>query len=193
MAQAAEDDTVLIRNVRMIDRDGNTEDQIVNILIKDKKLHIVTKDTIPATEAALVVDANKGVLLGNLNVGQSSNFLILDQDPRDDFKILLDTNAHVSFAIHDGIIVRNGLLPVTGVEPETPAKKKPEWFAYTPPPIALPVSYQAGEKWNHWDTDWTTGGFVAGLFLDRLPLRSPQDECAWLSITRRQIECRFGD
>jgi len=63
-AQAEDTETVLIRNVRMIDRDGEAEDVVVNILIKDGKLDVVTKDEFAAPEAALVVDAQNGVLLG---------------------------------------------------------------------------------------------------------------------------------
>ena len=43
-ADAAVPEMVLIRNVRLIDRDGKAEDVTVSILIKDKKLDVVTKD-----------------------------------------------------------------------------------------------------------------------------------------------------
>jgi hypothetical protein len=42
---AAEDsstDMILINNVRLIDREGQTEDQTVNILIKEERLDIVS-------------------------------------------------------------------------------------------------------------------------------------------------------
>jgi len=161
------DEVILVKNARLIDREGKTKDQIVNILIKQKKLHIVTTDDIPAAEADLVVDAQNGVVMGTLYIGQPSSFLILDQDPREDFEILLDTDAHAQFAIHEGIIVRNNLQLVTGVEPEEAAKKKPKWFAYTPPPVALPVAYQDSTKWNRWESKWISGVFLPALVLDR--------------------------
>ena len=43
LVQAAEPTEVLIKNAHLIDRRGVAEDVVVNILIKDNKLHIVTK------------------------------------------------------------------------------------------------------------------------------------------------------
>ena len=67
LAQAKDTETILIRNVRLIDREGQDEDLVVSILIKNKKLDVVTKDKIPASEATVVVDAQNGVLLGKLD------------------------------------------------------------------------------------------------------------------------------
>jgi phosphate-selective porin OprO/OprP len=173
MAQAADPESILIRNVRLIDRNGKTEDQIVNVLIKKTKLDIVTKDNIPAAQAVLVVDAKNGVLLGNLEIGQPSSFMILDQDPREDFTALLDTNTHTQFAMHEGQIIRNNLMPVTDSVSETP--KKSGWFAYSPPPVALPVSYQSTKKWNKWESKYVNGMFFSAVLLDRMRWVS-QDE-----------------
>jgi phosphate-selective porin OprO/OprP len=48
----------------------------------------------------------------------------------------------------------------------------PTWSAYTPPPVSLPTSRDAGASWNHWDTKQTKNVFFAILALDRQ---------AWLS------------
>lgn len=48
LAQSPDPDPILIRNVRLIDRDRDAEDVVVHILIKKKKLELVTKDRIPA-------------------------------------------------------------------------------------------------------------------------------------------------
>jgi len=162
-AQAADPGTVLIRNVRLIDRDGQAEDAVVSILIKDGKLDVVTKDEIPAAEAALVVDAQNGVLLGQLHVGEPPSFLILDQDPRDDIEVLLDTKTHARFVVHNGEVIKNTLPEAVDVEPT----KKAGWLAYTPPPMALPLSYQDETKWNRWEGKYVSGIFVAAVALDR--------------------------
>ena len=39
-------EVILIKNVRLIDRDGGSGDQIVSLLIVDRKLDIVTKDIV---------------------------------------------------------------------------------------------------------------------------------------------------
>ena len=50
VAQAAEPETILIKNVHLIDRVAVAEDALVNILITDGKLNVVTEDDIaPAT------------------------------------------------------------------------------------------------------------------------------------------------
>ncbi len=155
----------MVKNVRLIDREGQTQDQAVNILIKAERLEIVTQDVIPAQEGMLVLDASSGVLLGDLDIGQPSNFLILNQDPREDITILLDTKQHVVSAVHQGKILTNNLAVVS--PSETPSRRKPRWFAYTPPPRSLPFSYRDSRKWNQWNTKHIFGTFYAALVLDR--------------------------
>ena len=75
-------ETILIKNVTLIDKEGKAEDVIVNILIKNNKLDVVTKDDLAPNTADLALDAQQGVLLGHLNPGQQPSFLILDKDPR---------------------------------------------------------------------------------------------------------------
>ena len=169
LAQVPSDpNIILIKNVRLIDRDGKTEDQTVNILIINKRLDIVTKDDISSVKADLLLDARNGVLLGHLDIGKPCSFLILDRDPREDFEILLDTKKHAKFALSEGEIVRNNLIPevLQGPAPLEPPKKR-GWFAYTPPPVALPVSYQDARKWNQFENDYFSSAFMGALAVDR--------------------------
>jgi phosphate-selective porin OprO/OprP len=163
-AKSATPETVLIRNVTLLKQEGQAEDVVVNILIRDNRLDMVTQDKIPADTAELALDAQKGVLLGQLNPGQPPSFMILDGDPRDDFQVLLDTATHARFAMKEGVIVRNRLPLALDID-EKP--KRSGWLAYTPPPLALPTSYQDPTKWNRWETRFISGIFAAALALDR--------------------------
>jgi len=69
--QAAEYERLILRNVRIIDPDEETGDNIIEILVEDKNLILVTEDTIAREDTDLVVDANKGVLIGSLKLGAS--------------------------------------------------------------------------------------------------------------------------
>lgn len=164
-AQAPDPDPILIRNVRLIDRDRGAEDVVVHILIKGKRLELVTKDRIPAAEAELVVDAQGGFLLGTMDVGKPPSFLILDEDPRESFDVLLDTAIHAQFAVHEGQIVKNDLPLVAELEPEP---KRSGWIAYSPPPMALPLDYLDTSKWNRWESKYISGIFLSAVVLDRM-------------------------
>jgi phosphate-selective porin OprO/OprP len=163
-AQADGAASVLIRDVRLIDREGEVEDVVANILIKKGRLDLVTKDRIPSSEADLTLDAKEGILLGKLELGEPASFVVLDEDPRENVEILLDTATHIHFAVVKGEIVRNNLSPVTETEEEI---EKRGWLAYTPPPIALPLSYQDKKRWNRFETKPVSGLFLAGVVLDR--------------------------
>jgi len=80
--EAADPETTLIRNVRLIDRAGQTEDRRVNLLIKGAKLHIVTADEIKLEDGLVGYDGQDGVVIGVLDIGQRASFLIVDRDPR---------------------------------------------------------------------------------------------------------------
>lgn len=175
VAEEATPEKILIRNVRLIDRRGRTQDQTVNILIKETKLHIVTTSAIEPEDGMTGYDAQSGVVMGTLDVGQPANFLIVDQDPREDIEVLLDTKAHVVFAIRDGTIIRNTLPDLTTLEPEPEDEKQTGWMAYSPPPMALPIAYQDRRKWNRWDTKFISGIFVAAVALDRQRWLSQSD------------------
>jgi len=169
-AQVVDPQNVLIRNVHLIAAEAKAEELLVNILIRDNKLEVVSKDPIPVEEAANAIDGREGFVLGNLVVGETPNLIILNQDPRENFEVLLDTSFFTVFAIHNGQLVSNNLFELS----EEEIKKEAEqiagtgWMAYTPPPMALPMNYLDTDKWNRWDSKWVSGLFVAGLVLDRM-------------------------
>ena len=163
-AKSTTPDTVLVRNVTLLKDNGQKEDVIVNILIRDNKLDVVTQDEIPANTAALALDARQGILLGQLTPGQPPSFVILDGDPRDDFHLLLDTATHARFAMKKGLIIRNRLPKAFDTDEKL---KRSGWLAYTPPPLALPSDYQDTTKWNRWESRFISGIFIAALILDR--------------------------
>jgi phosphate-selective porin OprO/OprP len=169
LALAQEDgpQDILIRNVTLMDPTGKTEDRIVNILIRDRKLDVITEDRISRDEAELVINANRGYILGKLEVGELPNFMILSDDPRENFDVLLDTRVYARFAVHEGVVVRNRLLDEVDENPEDEPKKT-GWLAYTPPPLAIPMNYADTSKWNRWETKYVSGIFLAAMFLDRM-------------------------
>ena len=164
-AQDIDPDRVLIRNVTLIDPAGKTEDTIVNILIREHKLELITEDKISRDEADQVVNAQGGVIVGKLEIGQQPSFLIFSEDPRENFQVMLDTRTYSIFAVHDGVVVKNRLLETLDEDPEEEPKKT-GWLAYTPPPFAVPLNYQDTSKWNRWESKYISGIFVAGLVLD---------------------------
>jgi phosphate-selective porin OprO/OprP len=175
--QAAEDEEpndLLVRNAALLDPTGGTPDRMVSLLIRDGKLEIVTEDAIPGEGVDEVINANAGFVMGNLEIGAPPNFIILIADPREDFQVLLDTKKYASFAMHEGRIVKNELAPALEPSAEPSAEQPGEqrqrasWLAYTPPPLAVPLSYTDTSKWNRWETKYVSGIFIAGLVLDRI-------------------------
>ena len=104
-------ESLLLRNVTLLDRQGQSESVVVHILIRGNKVDVVTQEEIAADLVDRAFDARKGVLLGKLEPGQPPNFLILDGDPRENPDLLLDTATHARFAIKNGVIIRNRLSP----------------------------------------------------------------------------------
>jgi phosphate-selective porin OprO/OprP len=160
-------DDILLRNVILLDPTGQTKDRSVNILIRAGKLNLVTEDKVPGDEAAQVIDAVNGFVLGKLVVGEPPNFMILSDDPRENFEVLLDTKTYANFAVHDGVVVRNRLSEI-GPEAVADEPKKSGWLAYTPPPMAVPLNYQDSSKWNRFDTRWVSGLVTGAIALDRM-------------------------
>jgi phosphate-selective porin OprO/OprP len=160
-------ENILIRNVALIDPARGAADRLVNILVRQGKLEVITEDKISADEAELVVNADGGFILGKLELGVAPNFMILSDDPRQNFEVLLDTKTYANFAIHDGIVVRNRL---SEIEPEVVADQpgKSAWLAYTPPPMAVPLNYQDTSQWNRFDTRWVSGLVTGAIALDRM-------------------------
>lgn len=165
-AQVIDPQNVVIRNVYVAA--AGAENVAINLLIRDNKLELASKDEITTPDGFVALDANGGYLIGNLKLGEAPSFIILDGDPREDFDVLLDTETHAVFAVHQGELRKNSLLYAAGTldEPEEEPERR-GWLAYTPPPMAMPTNYGDEAKWNQWKTKNTTGIFLAAIVLDR--------------------------
>jgi phosphate-selective porin OprO/OprP len=166
-------DSLLIRNIHLIGRQEGNNNILINLLIIKGKLNLVTQDEIPKTKTRITVDGQNGFLMGNLLIGESPSFLILDQNPQENYEIYLNTEAHLLFAMEKGVIVRNN-LPLTHVTGDA-REKRDGWAAYTPPPMAVPLNYFDNTKWNKFDTKFISGLFNGALVLDRLEWLSQDD------------------
>lgn len=167
-AQIVDPQNVLIKNVILLDSDEQDAGSIVNILIVDNKLSIVSEDDIPLSESATSVDAKNGFLLGELTIGNAPTIIILDEDPRSNARVLLDTQSHAIFALHDGELLKNTLVKPIEKEEEPESQNVPKkWIAYSPPPMMLPFSYKDGNKWNQWSSKYIDGVFLGLVALDR--------------------------
>jgi len=182
--ESTETVTLLIENVRLVSPDATKDEPRLNLVIRDRKLDIVTKDEVPVEEYTLTFDAQGNYLLGQLKVGESPSFIVFDADPRENFDVLLDSEEHVLLAIQDGNVVANKLAVAAETpESQTAEKRAQGWLAYNPPPLAMPSSYQDATKWNRWDSKAVSGIFTAGLVLDRT---------SWLSQDSTS-EAQVGD
>lgn len=168
-AQEAEaPDDILIQNATLLDPAGTAPDRMVNLLIRNGKLEIVTEDAISVEDVDEVLNAAAGYLVGNLQIDEAPNFMLLIADPRENFQALLDTKTYASFAMHNGRIVKNTLvLEPEPVEPPQEQLRESSWLAYTPPPLAVPLGYTNTSKWNGFETKYVSGLFVAAVVLDR--------------------------
>jgi phosphate-selective porin OprO/OprP len=166
-AQTIGPNRVLIRNVLLFDPGGNTEDKVVNILLRHNKLDVVTEDKLSRNDADMVVNAKRGIMLGKLALGEKPSFMIFSEDPRENFEVMMDTFTYSVFVVHEGVVVKNTLFDVVVDEPdEEPTKAS--WLAYTPPPFMVPLNYQDGSKWNQFETKYINGIFVSAIVLDRM-------------------------
>jgi phosphate-selective porin OprO/OprP len=121
------------------------------------------------------VNAANGYLLGETVIGVPPKFIILDGHPGVDFDVLMDTDAHIVFAVNDGELVRNKLFEDFAAITESEDEARRGWLAYTPPPMALPSNYGDASKWNQWQTKNTTGIFLGAVVLDRMSWPSQDD------------------
>ncbi len=153
---------IMIRNVTVIDQSKATEDVVVSILIKQKKLSIVTKNEISIKDSDIAFDAKGGFILGTVEVGSLATFLILDKDPRINVDIILDTKAHGVFAVAKGEVVLNKLIRID-VDSQ---KQISGWQSYAPPPVSLPLSYQNSRKWNVFRTKPITAVFGGAILME---------------------------
>jgi len=179
-AQVVDPQNVLIRNVQIVVDSAVEGSTTVSILIKDNKLELISEDEIPIPDGAIAIDAEGGFLFGNLVLNETPSFIILDEDPRLNFDVLLDTDTHAVFAVHEGELRKNDLLEVLG-ERQSLAEALPEkeprgWLAYSPPPMILPLAYQDGGKWNQWQSKYIDGIFLGAVVLDRQHWLSQDDE-----------------
>jgi phosphate-selective porin OprO/OprP len=165
LAHAADPGSILIRNATLIDRIGAADDVIVSVLIKDGKLNLITKDRVSSSEAELVIDAENRVLIGNLALNEVASFILLEEDPRENFKVLRDTAAYIKLAVEDGVVVTN-TMPAALVEGEVEVEGA-SWLAYSAPPFALPVNYHDNRKFNSFETGPISGLFTGALAVDR--------------------------
>lgn len=140
---------ILIESVSLIDREQDAEDVVVSILIVDGKLDTVTRDSIEALATDRVVKAQGRFLLGTLALAEPASFVILSADPRENIQLLMDSRRYVRFAMENGVVIRDELTqtgaPQSARDTAPPAKKS-GWLAYTPPPLALPLSYSNKKK-----------------------------------------------
>ena len=162
-AQIVDPQNVLIRNVHLLEGGEATEGVLVSVLIRDNKLEIVSKDALPDEEGVSSVDARKGYLLGQLSVGETPSFIILNQNPSENFEVITDTSFFTVFAVHNGRLVKNNLFEA--LEEEDSVVEG--WQAYTPPPMALPSSYLDKTKWNRYESKYVSGIFLGAVVLDR--------------------------
>jgi phosphate-selective porin OprO/OprP len=163
---ASDSERIIVTNAWLVGREAAAQDVAVNVLIVDGKLAVVTKDELVVKPGDVAIDAKGGFLFGQLALGSRTSFVILDQDPREDVDVLLDTKTHARFAIREGVIVKNELQAIPAAAPE--ATPKPRlWKAYTPPPIAVPIRYYDTRKWNRFETEPVSGLFIGALLMDR--------------------------
>jgi hypothetical protein len=111
VAQVIDPQNIVIKNV-YIATEG-AEDVPVNLLIRDNKLELLSKDEIPIPDGYVALDAVGGYLLGNLVLGEPPNFIILDADPRIDMEVFLDTKGRAVYAVYNGELRKNTLQYAT--------------------------------------------------------------------------------
>jgi phosphate-selective porin OprO/OprP len=162
VAQVIDPQNMIVENVYLSTPDA--EDVPISLLIRDNRLELLSKDPIPVPDGFAALDANAGYLMGNLTLGESPSFMILDADPRSDFEVLLGLESHSVFEIHNGELLKNNLQYAADMFEDK--HEQAGWHAYSPPPVAL-VHYDAGDAWNHWTTKNTKNVLFAVLALDR--------------------------
>lgn len=164
-ALAAEAPEMIIRNVQVNQPGDGAGIKSVDIQILKGRVAHISDDRIHAEDGMPVKDANEGFLLGHLEIGLPPIFIIVDDNPIENFEVLQNTLAHTTFSIDGEQIVIDYLTASsdrggTGQVVDT-------WIGYNPPPVVLDDTYVFDDKWNAFDTEHVTSLFSAGLFLDR--------------------------
>ena len=165
---------VIVRNAVLSDPDSPANDQIVSLVVKEGKLEIITADPVKDESIPLVVNADRGFLLGRLDINEPAGFMILSEDPRENPDVFLDTKAFTTFAVKEGVIVRNSLLAASD-EQDLAVQGDREWFAYNAPPMALSTSYRNQNKWNRFRSKYINATLIGALALDRMKWLSQDD------------------
>ena len=156
-------ENILIRNVTVIDQERKSEDVVVSILIKQGKLNLVTKDQIALSKDDIAFDATGGFIFGELEVGKPAGFIILDQDPRINVDIILDTKSYAIFAVSKGKVILNTMVRI---DDDDMQGQLSGWESYTSPPLALPLSYQNNRKWNVFRTKPVTAVLGGAILME---------------------------
>jgi len=141
---------LLINDVVLVDPHGDRKTTVVNILIKNGLLELISQDDLNDESVTQVIDAQQGVLLGTLVPGNAPDFLVLSKNPHKDFSVLLDTKKYAVLAVHAGKVVKNTIKTVDTLYSQEKAKEKPKraaWLAYSPPSFVLPSSYK-NKRWT---------------------------------------------
>ena len=112
MAQVVDPHNVLIKNVQVVEDRAEAGSTTVSILIRNNKLELISEDDLPTPDGVIAIDAEGGFLFGNLVLNKTPSFIILNQDPRLNFDVLLDTKAHAVFAVHEGQLQTSNLFEV---------------------------------------------------------------------------------
>ena len=133
-------DSILLRNVQLIDPANPSQLLEVNILIGDDKLDLVTQDLVPLEDAEVAYDGRGGVALGQLTLGEPASFMLMDGNPQNNIE----------------------------ETPEERQRAQAGWMAYAPPPLAVPLDYQDSSKFNRFDTGPVSGILAAAVVLDRI-------------------------
>lgn len=172
-------ETLLINKVTLVNPDDDKKTTIANILIKNQVLELISQDNLNNESISHVIDAQEGILLGTLELGESPNFLILSQNPYKDFTVLLDTKKYAVLAIHKGKLVKNTIKINSNSVPyaEEISNTKPKraaWLAYSPPPFVLPSSYK-NKKWTLYKGDKFSTLFTGIVAFDRQAWISQSD------------------
>ena len=164
-AAAQELPDMIIRNVLIMVPGSETDHTLVNIQIRNGLVAAVSEDRIPAALGVRVEDAELGYLRGNVEVGSPPQFIILDDNPDENFEVLLDTPAHTIFAIDGDRIVTDNLQ--VSLELDEPSELTTQWISHNPPTVARSENFDFDERWNAVDGKYASMVFSSGLFLDR--------------------------
>jgi phosphate-selective porin OprO/OprP len=164
-ADAAAAERIVIEDVHMIGRADPSKDLRVSVLIVGGELEMLTQSDLVKRPGDMALNGNGGFLMGQLALGERPSFVIIDRDPREHFEVLLDTEAHVRFAMHEGAIVKNELPEAAPSPPGATERRVP--VAYTPPPVAIPIRYYDSRKWNKFETKAISGLLIGAVLLDR--------------------------